>query len=494
MTEPVQLRPGAQPPNKAGMDLPSPHNREAEEGLIGCVLQYPDKLAEVERILVAGARDFYGDRHQVIFAAIQALASEVVAIDPVTVANKLGGDFTATWSELLALAEIAPHPDAALDYAKIVADKARRRRDIDLARTLVHDAFLEPNEEAYAVTRMAFAEGVVFDRAGETVSRFRARSLSDLRGRERAPLLDPELRLRTDQLALIYARENVGKSAYVLLRMARLAAAGKHVFYVCGEGLSGILDRIDGIIAAHTLDPAEVERCFHIIEESPQFMAPAEVRELIMEAQALTEPIALIVFDTLATATEGQNENAPEVMSAVTGGMRRIMRALDCAGILIHHSGKDSTRGARGHSGLGGAVDLSIEVTSEEGSDLIKLHCQKARYDEKGWDVFYQLRPITLDAHADRTTVVAYPTDERPAPDLGSGSKLTRNDRRMLEILGSLACGMRYGAWVAQAWEVAQIPASTAKDSIRHLSAAKMVWKDASGMYTPSLVTEDDEI
>lgn len=493
-SEPLRLPANktSQTPKMPPLEMEEPFNREAEEMLIGILLGYPERLGETLGVLTTGARDFRVDRMREIFAAIQALDAEGQGVDAVTIANKLagsGGDFTATWAELMALEQCAPPPGMAHDYARIIADKARRRRDIHLARALVHDAYLEADEAAYAVTRASFAEGIAYDKAQGAISRFKARALSDLRNREHAPMLDPELHLRTDSLALIYAKENVGKSAYILYRMARLASEGKHVYYVCGEGLSGVIDRLDGIIAAHHLNSETLERCFHIVEESPQFMAREEIRELITEAQLLDDPIALIVFDTLATATEGQNENAPEVMSAVTGGMRRIMRELNCAGILIHHSGKDTTRGARGHSSLGGAVDLRIEVTGEEGSDLITLHCDKERYGARGWKLYYQLRGITLDDYGDHTAVVAFPTDERPTPVDASGIKLTRNDRKMLAVLRSLTCGMRYGAWIAQAQEMEQIPASSAKDAIRRLVDAGLV-AQYDGMYQPTSLAD----
>ena len=487
--EPLRLPPGktAQTPKTPPLEMPEPQNREAEEMLIGILLGYPERLGEALSVLTTGARDFYVPRMREFFAAIQALDAEDVGIDSVTVANKLGGDFTATWGELMALEQSAPPAGMTLDYARIIADKARRRRDINLARALVHDAYLEPSEDAYTVTRSAFAEGVGYDRSAAAQSRFRAHTLSELRGMERAPILDAEMQLHADELLLIYASENVGKSAYILYRMALLAAQGKHVVYVCGEGLSGVVDRLDGIIAAHGLDAAAVEACFHIVAEAPQFMAHGDVREFIQQAQELPYPLALVTVDTLSTAIEAQNENAPEVMSAVFGSMRRVMRELACAGILVHHAGKDATRGARGHSNLGGSLDVRILVTGEEGSDLITLTINKARYSAKGRRFCYQLRPIALDEHVTRTTIVAFPSDARPADAATLAPALMPVDYKMLDALSSLTGGMRYGAWLAQAKTMFDISSATAGRSITRLSDLGIVGKEQeTGLYQVS--------
>ena len=73
--------------------------------------------------------------------------------------------------------------------------------------------------------------------------------------------------------------------------------------------------------------------------------------------------MALVVIDTLARALAGGNENAPEDMGALIGNAKRIQEATGAAVLFVHHSGKDTSRGSRGHSSLKGAADLEIEVT-----------------------------------------------------------------------------------------------------------------------------------
>jgi hypothetical protein len=49
-------------------------------------------------------------------------------------------------------------------------------------------------------------------------------------------------------------------------------------------------------------------------------------------------------------------------MGAFIHNCGRMQRKLDCAMMPLHHSGKDSTKGLRGHSSLLGAVDTQLEL------------------------------------------------------------------------------------------------------------------------------------
>ncbi len=267
---------------------------------------------------------------------------------------------------------------------------------------------------------------------------------------------------------LMYARENVGKSAYVLYRLARLAAAQRHVVYVCGEGLPGILDRLDGIISAHGLNAGLIEQYLHVVADVPQLSVASQIEELLEQIQALDEPISVVVLDTLSTATIGLNENAPEVMSAAFGGMRRIMRALECAGILVHHAGKDLTRGARGHSNLGGAVDISVEVTREDESNVITLRCKKMRDDAPFAPFAYELRSIALDEYADRTTIVAFPGAEVPMVE-DKPVKLNKDALIVLDVLQRNNGHLRSGQWQ----KLTEIQSISKSAHYRHVSALR---------------------
>ena len=94
--------------------------------------------------------------------------------------------------------------------------------------------------------------------------------------------------------------------------------------------------------------------------------------------------IKLIVIDTLAYAMAGGEENSAKEMGVAVDGMQKLRNEVGASILLIHHSGKDRSKGARGSSVLKAAVDTEIEINAS--GDKISLHADKQRH----------IRPATL--------------------------------------------------------------------------------------------------
>jgi RecA-family ATPase len=104
----------------------------------------------------------------------------------------------------------------------------------------------------------------------------------------------------------------------------------------------------------------------------------------------------LIVVDTLSRAMAGGNENSPEDMDALVGHIDLIRQALPSHVSVIHHSGKDAARGARGHSSLRAAADTEIEITREIGTKTSTARVTKQRELELGDEFPFCLVPVEL--------------------------------------------------------------------------------------------------
>ena len=65
--------------------------------------------------------------------------------------------------------------------------------------------------------------------------------------------------------------------------------------------------------------------------------------------------------------------------------------------LLVHHSGKDTSRGARGWSGLKGAVDVELSVEKDDESKLHTLTVAKQKDGEDGGEFAFRLLPVELD-------------------------------------------------------------------------------------------------
>lgn len=75
------------------------------------------------------------------------------------------------------------------------------------------------------------------------------------------------------------------------------------------------------------------------------------------------QPVRLVVVDTLNRAMAGGNENDVADMGALIRNCDAICRALDTFVLIVHHSGKDVSKGSRGHSSLLGAVDTELSLS-----------------------------------------------------------------------------------------------------------------------------------
>jgi hypothetical protein len=174
--------------------------------------------------------------------------------------------------------------------------------------------------------------------------------------------------------AALYGPPGSYKS-FIALDIAEAVATGRQwmgnqvtnpgaVLYIAGEGHGGIGARIKACKINHqTQDGAEI----YVIRYQLNLRSSADDFNLLMESiDALIErtgiELRLVQIDTLARAFGGGNENDSQDMGAFIHNAGRLQRKLNCALMVLHHSGKDATKGLRGHSSLLGAVDTQLEL------------------------------------------------------------------------------------------------------------------------------------
>lgn len=166
------------------------------------------------------------------------------------------------------------------------------------------------------------------------------------------------------------------------------------VAYVPLEGYGGIKKRIKAWQQHNGTDLGDKVR---IWDEPFRLDDPDDVNALAQEAVALLGMGCVIVIDTLAQAMAGFDENSSAEMGAAIAGAQRLASQVKGLVILIHHSGKDPTRGMRGHSSLLGALDASIEVSTKTSGRSWKV--RKSKDGEAGQDYDFDL--VTYDLGVD---------------------------------------------------------------------------------------------
>ena len=87
--------------------------------------------------------------------------------------------------------------------------------------------------------------------------------------------------------------------------------------------------------------------------------------EDVADLAAVVPAGAVVVLDTLNRAAPTADENASKDMGEVLEAAKLLQMLTAGLVLLVHHTGKDSTRGLRGHSSLFAAMDAAIEVSRD---------------------------------------------------------------------------------------------------------------------------------
>ncbi len=139
-----------------------PHNREAEEAVVGAVFINPEVYYDVAQFL--SADDFYIHRHKWIWDAFTSLHEQRIPIDLLTVSDEL--DRRDQLSEvggpayLTSLVNQVPSSLNAESYGRIVESHSIRRKMINAANQIASIAY---NEQTNVMDVMDEAEKAVFN-------------------------------------------------------------------------------------------------------------------------------------------------------------------------------------------------------------------------------------------------------------------------------------------------------------------------------------------
>jgi len=118
--------------------------------------------------------------------------------------------------------------------------------------------------------------------------------------------------------------------------------------------------RLEAYARHHSIDLMDVP--IQVIDGAPNLLTTLDTAEIGTSVKAMGGA-DLIILDTLAQATPGGNENSSEDMGLALANCKTLAKATTATVLLVHHSGKDASRGARGWSGIKGALDAEIEVS-----------------------------------------------------------------------------------------------------------------------------------
>lgn len=154
---------------------------------------------------------------------------------------------------------------------------------------------------------------------------------------------------------------------------------------------------------------------------SANFALPASAAPLIAAIKDRGVMPGLVIVDTLNQNFGGGDENSAQDMGQFVTQVKKIQRDLGCFVLVLHHSGKDASRGARGHSTLLGAVDFEATIetgNSADGTTTRSFKVTKNRDGLSGHAIGFRLKRVALGQSTkgkEVTTCVALATGSRSA-------------------------------------------------------------------------------
>ncbi|WP_413739828.1 helicase RepA family protein [Sodalis sp. RH14] len=254
--------------------------------------------------------------------------------------------------------------------------------------------------------------------------------------------------LPSDALTSIYGPSGSYKSFLAIAWACHIATgmpwAGRRVtqgsiLYIVGEGGIGVPRRIKAWERTFNGD-SPIGTLWRI--DCPVFPASPESAEQVVLAAREVEnqtgmAVRLVVLDTLARCFGGSDENAARDMGAFIQGCDYIKAKTRATVLIIHHSGKDEEKGARGSSAFRAALDAEFHVRREESGQGLVLNCTKMKDAEEPPRRAYTLNRVPLYTDDDEEQIVSLvlndeghpPEADNPAldPYLASVPRLTNN-------------------------------------------------------------------
>jgi replicative DNA helicase len=374
-----------------------PHSTEAEQSVLGAVLQDNGVFDKVSTLRAA---DFYEPRNGAIWSSIMRLVSAGRAADVVTV--KDDGEHDIEY--LNALAYSVPSSGAAISYAGIVRERALRRRLMQIGGEVMERA------RSGMESRVPVAE--LIDR---TITELLAlqEGRTDSEPQEMAPLtvkFIDNLQERADgridsfstglsaldrltgeggrpgELWVIGARPSMGKTAFVLSLCRHVGVAHRVLMLTQEDSLMALTARhvaaAGRVNLAHLRNPktAPPEMWNGVISgvaelaplmvsmDDQATLTMADVRRKVQQVKRRHGGLALIVIDYLQLM-EGQGDNRNQSLGMIANGLKRAAKEFGCWIVLLSQLNREADK----RTGPPQMSDLRDSGDIEGAADLIGL-------------------------------------------------------------------------------------------------------------------------
>lgn len=388
-----------------------PHSRDAEQSVLGALLlddrAYSKVKAEVEH------GDFYFTEHNQIYAEMQRMQTRGESLDVVTVSEALEDsgilDKVGGIAYLGELADMTPSTENAAAYAKIVKQRSFSRQvmaaNIEFAEALSNHG--NPIEATVSFREeLASLVNPLHKNSSDLYSKlvFDAREAMDLE----EPDYWIDGMLPKDSFSMVFGPSGQFKS-FITMDMALCISTGmpyhgndveqSPVIYVTGEGARSINLRKRAWEIKHgryANDMAILPMAVDMTDSAASVSLTLAVERF--EHEKGNRP-GLLIVDTLNRCYGDGDENSSQDMSRFVRSCDEFRAASGCDILVVHHSGKDVTKGARGSSVLRAALDTEFSV-ARIGEDMrgrnVTLSCTKIKDGAEPPDLTFCMKQVLL--------------------------------------------------------------------------------------------------
>jgi hypothetical protein len=327
------------------------------------------------------------------------------------------------------------------------------------------------------------APGTPSDLQPDVWARIKARAdtfnSSIIRGDQAVPVLDLDYLVKgwlgRGDLSMLYGPSNVGKS-FIALDIANQVAKGESwngysvcggpVIYFAAEGGRSLQNRLVALRGGASED-------LHLVPEAADlYQSDVDIAAIIQLVRDICDgTLGMIVFDTLARSMSGGDENTGVDMGQVINRLDYIRAQTGAHVMLVHHTGKDLDRGARGHSSLRAAVDTELACQIKDGDRVFVA--TKQRDMETGEKLFFELEPYSLGTDADGDEKTTCFVEFKPASERTAAKKVVgKNQKTVLECATMLI--KKSGERVECTSEGKEVWIGVRKDALLEQAASQM--------------------
>jgi len=247
------------------------------------------------------------------------------------------------------------------------------------------------------------------------------------------------------ELVCLYGESGAGKSFMVLDLLGAIArgedwlghrtAKGLTCGYIAAEGAGGVKNRLTAYAQQHGIDLEDLP--IAVLAGAPNFLEKADITALAAAMKAYGAMDVLVV-DTLARVTAGANENSSEDMGRAIKNCERLHKLTGATIVLVHHSGKDASRGARGWSGIKGALDAELEVT-RCGEDRVLSISKLKDGQGEGKQFGFRLLDVPLGVDEDGDVYGSCVVEHQAGPVRAGETQIKgKNEREIFKLIKDL--------------------------------------------------------